>query len=188
MITGLPIDGKPVIFERGPPTLTQEQVHELVGVDPKNNYVDTKELVEFINSLNEVEAADEVRINRTARAAALLGIGCMINPDLGKSRVHIFFLTHVPKLVAAVLKKTSNLMGSASFPLSKPCVAEMSQAEFFNGRNRPLVEDLRKIFYDLNPSEVFGSRIRIWCLTIPISNRAAKDRRKQKLQGIDARE
>ncbi|KAI9116919.1 hypothetical protein K1719_011918 [Acacia pycnantha] len=86
MITGLRIDGKPVIFYGNTPNLTKEQVFELVGVYPKEQFVSTNDLVNFINSLND-ENANEDRVNCTARATTLLGIACMISSDIGKSRI-----------------------------------------------------------------------------------------------------
>ncbi|KAI9113735.1 hypothetical protein K1719_014986 [Acacia pycnantha] len=91
MITGLPIDGKPVIFEDNTQYLTEDEVFELVGVLPEEKFVSATRLVEFINSFNG-EDADEDRLNRIARAVALLGIACMISQDNGKSRVHMKFV------------------------------------------------------------------------------------------------
>ena len=85
MITGLPIDGKPVIFESNTQNLSEDEVFELVGVPPQNKFVCATRLVDFINSFDG-KNADEDSLNRTARAAALLGIACMISQDNGKSR------------------------------------------------------------------------------------------------------
>ncbi|KAI9109554.1 hypothetical protein K1719_019608 [Acacia pycnantha] len=176
MITGLPIDGKPVIFEGNTPNLTNQQVLELVGVGSKDNYVSTNELATFINSFEEACAGEDM-INCTARAAALLGIACMIYSNLGKSRIHIkflhflkdvgeirsytwgaaswiFFLTRISKLVSVCFKKMDRLIRPTSFPLFTPFVSALSDASFFNGKHRPSVEQLEKILFELNPSEV----------------------------------
>ncbi|WJX94442.1 Ulp1 peptidase [Trifolium repens] len=88
MITGLPIDGEPVSIDQ----VTKEECLELVGIPPsRDNRLSNTSLVKIIEKINDTSSQREVE--QACRATALLGINCTVIQAIGKSSIHMKYLS-----------------------------------------------------------------------------------------------
>jgi hypothetical protein len=89
MITGLPIDGEPVTE---PEHITSEECYEHIGITPNNgNLVDNGDLIEKIRRIKDTST--DLKVKKTCRAIALLGISCTIMQGIRKSKIHTRYLS-----------------------------------------------------------------------------------------------
>ncbi|GAU25616.1 hypothetical protein TSUD_49680 [Trifolium subterraneum] len=106
MITGLPIDGEPVRIGE----VTKEECLELVGIPPgHNNRLRHASLVEIITKIND--ESSQLEVEQACRATALLGIDCTVIQAIGKSSIHMKYLS----ILKDVDKIKSYAWGAASW-------------------------------------------------------------------------
>jgi hypothetical protein len=106
MITGLPIDGEPVSIDQ----VTKEECLELVGIPPsRDNQLSNTSLVKIIEKINDTSSQREVE--QACRATALLGINCTVIQAIGKSSIHMKYLS----ILKDVDKIKSYAWGAASW-------------------------------------------------------------------------
>ncbi|WJX94441.1 Ulp1 peptidase [Trifolium repens] len=88
MITGLPIDGEPVSIDQ----VTKEECLELVRIPSScDNQLSNTSLVKIIEKINDTSSQREVE--QACRATALLGINCTVIQAIGKSSIHMKYLS-----------------------------------------------------------------------------------------------
>jgi hypothetical protein len=101
MITGLPIDGEPVSIDQ----VTKEECLELVGIPPSHdNRLSNTSLVKIIKKINDTSSQREVE--QACRATTLFGINCTVIQAIGKSSIHMKYLSILKDVI-----KSSHMHG-----------------------------------------------------------------------------
>ncbi|KAL5052975.1 hypothetical protein RYX36_033657 [Vicia faba] len=88
MITGLPIDGKPVTFSEN---FNDIECLELFGFPSDDGFISNKNLIEIIKNITD-ESTD-VEVEQACRAVALLGISCIIMQEVGMAKIRNGYLS-----------------------------------------------------------------------------------------------